>query len=324
MNELVSIIVPVYNSQDFISRCLESLVRQSYSSIEILVIDDGSTDNSKNIIKKYLEKYKNIFYFYKENGGQASARNLGIDLSKGDYICFVDSDDIISLDFCKLMVEKDIKESADIVSCNIMEEIGDIKIIHSYKTKSNSKREFMIKLNSPCNLLIKKNIFKNSIIKFPIGYIFEDIAIIPALVLLANNVAHVDQPLYVYIRREDSTTGSKVFIKKHLDIIKAIDHLVNLFTQIDKKNEYYDEIEYIVVRRLLISGGMRLAKTKDGKQYLNLVANYMDKFPNWIQNQYVKSNLTKMQKIAGRLIYKRHFYIIYCLNRINSLFKKYI
>ncbi|MCI8778348.1 MAG: glycosyltransferase family 2 protein [Bacilli bacterium] len=98
-NELISIIIPVYNTEDYLDKCLSSIINQTYKNIEIIIIDDGSTDNSKKIIKQYMNKDCRISYYYQNNSGVAIARNSGIDKAQGDYIAFIDSDDYIDLTF---------------------------------------------------------------------------------------------------------------------------------------------------------------------------------------------------------------------------------
>ena len=115
----VSVIVPVYNVEKYIQKCLNSLVKQTLEDIEIIIINDGSKDNSFYIIKEFEKKYENkIKYFEKENGGSADARNQGILHATGDYIAFLDPDDYVELDIYEKMYNKAIEENSDIVECN--------------------------------------------------------------------------------------------------------------------------------------------------------------------------------------------------------------
>ena len=114
----VSVIVPVYNVEKYIEKCLDSLVNQTLNNIEIIVVNDGSKDNSQDIIDKYCKKYKNIKSFIKENGGLSDARNAGLDICTGEYITFVDSDDLIDKDFIKILYDISKQKDADIVACS--------------------------------------------------------------------------------------------------------------------------------------------------------------------------------------------------------------
>ena len=123
----VSVIVPVYNVEEYLERCLDSLVNQTLKDIEIIIVNDGSTDGSKEIIQKYLNKYKNIVYLEKENGGLSSARNYGIPYAKGEYIGFVDSDDYVELTMYEKMYNKAIEEKSDMVECDFIWEYPNKK-----------------------------------------------------------------------------------------------------------------------------------------------------------------------------------------------------
>ena len=123
----VSVIVPVYNVEEYLERCLDSLVNQTLKDIEIIIVNDGSTDGSKEIIQKYLNKYKNIVYLEKENGGLSSARNYGIPYAKGEYIGFVDSDDYVEITMYENMYNKAIEEKSDMVECDFIWEYPNKK-----------------------------------------------------------------------------------------------------------------------------------------------------------------------------------------------------
>lgn len=114
----VSIIVPVYNVLEYLPECIESLLSQSYKNYEIILVNDGSNDGSGNLCDEYTQNYENIFVLHKENGGISSARNAGLDLATGDYIAFVDSDDFVSSDYLKVMVDLIEKYDCDLVCCD--------------------------------------------------------------------------------------------------------------------------------------------------------------------------------------------------------------
>ena len=120
-NPKVSIIIPVYNVEKYLKKCLDSVVNQTLKDIEIIVVNDGSPDNSQKIIDEYAKKYSQIASYTKENGGLSDARNYGIKKSKGKYLAFIDSDDFIDHDMIKKMYNKAVKENLDIVVCNSVE-----------------------------------------------------------------------------------------------------------------------------------------------------------------------------------------------------------
>ena len=154
----VSVIVPVYNVEKFIDKCLNSLVKQSLKEIEIIVVNDGSPDNSQKIIDKYVKKYpEKVQSFIKENGGQGSARNIGIVKAKGEYISFVDSDDWLDLDALEKMYSLAKKDNSDIVICDMVDHYANYTIYHNC-TKYNSVFEVT---PSACNKIFKKELIKD-------------------------------------------------------------------------------------------------------------------------------------------------------------------
>ncbi len=152
----LSIIVPVWNVYDYIDSCLDSLVKQTLKDIEIIVVNDGSPDDSQTIIDKYVKEYPDkVKSYIKENGGQGSARNLGIKKSRGKYLSFVDSDDYIDENFAKEMVAIAEKENSDIVVCDMIDLYKDKKIYHDCTNISNNLNI----IHSVCNKIFKKELF---------------------------------------------------------------------------------------------------------------------------------------------------------------------
>jgi glycosyltransferase involved in cell wall biosynthesis len=144
----VSVIVPVYNVYEYIEKCLDSLVNQTYKNIEIILINDGSTDNSLDIIKKYQKKHENIIVINQENHGQGYARNKGIEKSNGEFIMFVDSDDYVDTDIVKKLVGS-IKDN-DAVVCNIYKVINENLLeFHNYLEYGSDKINFMLSTSGP-------------------------------------------------------------------------------------------------------------------------------------------------------------------------------
>ena len=133
MNELVSIIVPIYNSEQYLERCINSLIKQTYKNIEIILIDDGSKDSSLSIIEKYAKQDCRIVYISKENSGVSSSRNDGIKIAKGKYISFVDSDDYIESNMIEDMYKALVEQNVDIVRCSVKENNENISTIFANK-----------------------------------------------------------------------------------------------------------------------------------------------------------------------------------------------
>ena len=193
----VSIIVPFYNVEGYIEKCLDTLVNQTLKDIEIILVNDGSKDNSEFIVKKYLDKYKDkIIYLEKENGGLSDARNFGIPHATGEYIAFLDSDDYVEKDMYEKMYNIAKKENSDMVQCNFYWEYPDLnkKKIADMPKYSGKKEMFEKTRVEAWNKLIKRDILEESKVEFPKGLRYEDVEFTYKLVPYINKVSFIEEP----------------------------------------------------------------------------------------------------------------------------------
>ncbi|MCA6067487.1 glycosyltransferase [Chryseobacterium sp. RG1] len=243
----ISIIVPVYNVERYLEKCLDSLVNQTYQNIEILVVNDGSTDGSEKIITDFSERFpEKIKAFQKKNGGLSDARNVGINHATGDYIGFVDSDDYVSETMFEEMVMLAEKHSAEIVICNIqkVDEKGNVtqKLtqIPNMPEKIDLETHFSVFSDISyfaCNKLFKKELFRTK--RFKKGVSFEDIQLVPQLLLECKTIAQTQHFHYQYLERVNSI--SKTHNEKGLDIIQAVEDVEVAFVKsvyAHKKKEF--------------------------------------------------------------------------------------
>lgn len=231
----VSIIVPVYNVENYLAKCLDSLVKQTLKNIEILVVNDGSKDNSEKIIQQYTQQYpEKVKAFSKENGGLSDARNFGIDRATGDFIGFVDSDDYVTETMFEEMLILAEKYQSKMVICNIqkVDQHGNItqKLIQlpNMLEKIDLENNFSVFSDLSyfaCNKLFKKELFDQK--RFKKGVHFEDIQLIPQLLLDCENIAQTQNFHYQYLERTDSI--SKTHTGKGLDILKAVEDVESIF-----------------------------------------------------------------------------------------------
>ncbi|MCL8535827.1 glycosyltransferase family 2 protein [Chryseobacterium gallinarum] len=231
----VSIIVPVYNVEKYLAKCLDSLVNQNLQEVEIIVVNDGSKDGSEEIIRNYAQKFpEKIKAFSKENGGLSDARNYGIDKATGKYIGFVDSDDFVTREMFEDMFLLAEKHQAKMVVCNIQKvnEAGEItqKLpqLPNMPEKINLKENLSVFSDLSyfaCNKLFRKELFDGK--RFKKGVHFEDIQLIPQLLLECEAIAQTQKFHYQYLERTDSIT--KTHTEKGLDILKAVMDVENAF-----------------------------------------------------------------------------------------------
>lgn len=235
---MISVIVPIYNVEKYLSRCIDSILNQSFTDLEIILVDDGSTDNCGKICDKYKLIDDRIKVIHKKNGGLSDARNAGITVAKGKYLMFVDSDDFIDNDMCKILLDKMEKYKVDIVSCNFFfnysngirkinnQSIKTLTVLNNLETVKAYFCNYSVDLNVVWNKLYKKELFTKYNIIFPKDYIHEDNFIIYKLYYYAKKICIINDILYFYEQRDNSIVG-KIFSQNILSQIECIkDHCV--------------------------------------------------------------------------------------------------
>ena len=213
MSALLSVIIPVYNVERYVAECIESVINQTYNDLEIIIVNDGSTDNSLKICEAYAKRDKRIKIINKENGGISSARNTGLDNATGKYIGFVDSDDYIGEDMYEKLVEACIDNNAKASVCHAVTftdgnkpfvNTGFIKKDYCTTDIKQIFSNTLVMSQSLCNKLFKTSLFEN--IRFPLNKVDEDGYVVYDLLYRAKKVAYVALGGYFYRRRENSYT----------------------------------------------------------------------------------------------------------------------
>lgn len=252
---LISIIIPVYNAENYLAYCLDSILRQKYNNIEIILINDGSTDNSLLICKKYADFYDNIKFINQENHGASYARNVGLKFATGELIGFVDSDDYIDPMMYENMYNLMIKHDGDLIECEI-----DIVNNHNNNLKYNKKENVMIldkdkalkrffrangekDTHTVCNKLIKRNMLNN--FSFIEGVMNEDILALYEIINNCDKYVYTSACYYHYYMNKNGVTN-KYFNKKHLDLLKIWEMVLN---RVDKEHKNYIDLALINYKR---------------------------------------------------------------------------
>lgn len=237
--DMVSVIVPVYNVKPYLDKCLKSILKQSYKNIEIILVDDGSTDGSEKLCDEYAHNYDNIKVVHKKNGGLSDARNIGLQHALGQYVMFVDSDDCVDGSIVEYLMNM-------IAKCDA--EIGICDFVHLYTGKeafveqSQEVLEFNAEnaliemfyqksfLMSVCGKIFKKQLWEA--IRFPVGMLFEDVAIIYKVFERADKIVYGNAKLYGYMHRENSITTKK-FTVRDCDILLIFDEISEYYKNSD-------------------------------------------------------------------------------------------
>lgn len=268
----VSVIVPVYNVEKYLEKCLNSLVNQTLEDIEILVVNDGSQDNSQQIIEEFQIQYpERIKSFQKENGGLSDARNYGLDRISGEFVGFVDSDDYVSETMFEEMYALAKKHDAEMVICNLqkVDEYGNVtqKLtqLPNMPEKINLRENFSVFSDLSyfaCNKLFKRNLFENK--RFKKGIHFEDIQLIPQLLLECKTLSQTQHYHYQYFERADSIT--KTHTIKGLDILKSVSEIEEVFRKSNYKDKK-EELENFWILEGVYTYLAYLAYVKDADAY---------------------------------------------------------
>lgn len=238
---VISIIVPVYKAEKFIGRCIESILAQTFTDFELILIDDGTPDRSRKICDEYALKDNRIRVIHKEHGGVSDTRNTGLNSMTGSYVAFVDSDDYIHPDMIRILYEKTITYDADIAICgfaNIDEDGVMIKDPMQTMLKDGvlSKTEALAGINDYlelgllCNKLYKARLFDD--IRFPYGKIYEDSFVLPKLYYKCHRIAATPIILYYYVQNPNSTTKSALSIKNY-DLVESYYEKIKFFENKD-------------------------------------------------------------------------------------------
>ncbi len=279
-NPKVSVIVPIYNVEKYIDKCLSTLKNQSFRDFEVLLINDETPDNSMQIAEKYASEDSRFLIFGKKNGGLSDARNFGIEHSRGEFIVFVDSDDYLHEDYLKTMYEDCINNNADMAYCRFKHTIDKtkIKIFSINPKKSVIERDKALDMiirdnrmhSYAWNKMYRKTLFTDNNIRYPIMY-FEDVATSARVLFHANKIAVTDKNLYYYVRRSGSimsTMNSKKIEHLLLSILITRNY-IQLHGEYDKYKKAVRAVAlkmrliniYSIIRQHIICGNFKGMKT---------------------------------------------------------------
>jgi len=280
IKELISVIIPVYNVENYLSNCIDSVINQTYKNLEIILVDDGSIDSSAKICDEYAKKDGRIKVIHKENGGLSSARNAGLDIAKGKYISFVDSDDTINFEMIEKMLNSIVRYKTDVSICklkitrdytNTNEVISEdefVEVITPLELYDKLYDNLQAEMTSSCNKIYKKELFDN--LRFKNGIINEDDEILHYIVDKINNISYINVAYYNYYQR-----GNSIMHKPNPKAKQSVENLIirgNYFLR-KKMIKYYEMNSYLIC-------------------YL------LAKFYKSLDNNYYNQNIKKYSKIV--------------------------
>lgn len=310
----ISVVIPAYNVEKYLRKCLKSVVSQTFGAYEVIIVNDGSTDTTSEIIKEYKMAYPNLITVYEtENKGVSHARNYGVNRAKGEYVLFVDSDDFIELTMCEKLYLRASEDKADIVVCDRYDFFEDEKTGTVKRKKSTgfympfgrvidlrrSKFELSHLSPFPWDKLYRIELVKQ--FPFPEGIRFEDLAVMYQILISANRISVIEDYLYNY-RRTTSGGFLNTFSEETKDIVKACKKIVSDFKENEWYDAYYEELEYILAMHLLLRYNVlfdadQKGKLKLKKELIHETQSFLDdQFPDWRNNRYLKYSTGKIMR----------------------------
>lgn len=317
-NELISVIVPVYNVESYLKKCVNSIIQQTYQNIEILLIDDGSLDKSKEICDEFLKKDQRIKVVHQRNSGLSSARNKGIELSTASYLMFIDSDDFIENKMIENLYHKMKEDNADICCC------GKFLDYESNHIALNNKNEFSVNNiealskmligddidNSACDKLFKRELFEN--IRFPIGRYYEDIATVYKTFIVSKKISHINYLGYHYCIRKNSLS-KEAFSNKQFDALlfskQAMDDIVTFCPRLKNVAEAYYFLELMTTLR-------KVKKSLNFNEFKKEYKLIKKEFNKYFVLQLKNDKIPFYKKIMSIFIYFNCYYFVEFVYRI--------
>lgn len=291
MDELISVIIPIYNTEQYLKQCIESILNQTYTNWEVLLINDGSTDRCGEICQKFTAEYPNkIMYYEKEHGGLSEARNFGIEHAKGEYLYFMDSDDYCEKNLFEKACGQAEKNKADVVIFGYVIHRGQHMQEFQYDRSGRiTQEEFFDSVlqndrigNYICTKLFRRDLFED--IRFPVGEIFEDVSTVYKLILESKRLYVINECLYHYVKREDSLTET-VDEKGAMQLYRAVkirnQAIVDIFPNLREKS-VCSEMKYsIFIWNQIVKryGGSKCKQYDFLVQEIRANKKYMKKLP---------------------------------------------
>lgn len=326
---MISVIIPVYNAEKYLSKCIESVLSQTYRDLEIILVNDGSTDESEKILDKYRIRDSRIVVINKENGGASTARNAGLDIAQGEYIAFVDADDTISPYYFEILHNCALNDGSDFVcyrykdSVDVFEDydlinsLVDERVIVDSRNvlKEYENKYYSIIWGVPFNKLFHKSLFDD--IRFTEGMIYEDVEILPKLIKASHQLTILPMELYYYNYSENSVMRSG-FSEKRFNILDLWKSHFYFFMS----EKMYDYANIYLLRYMTnLIKFRKLVKETEFRQYAHVYEKYLNDFKKHKReyNEYLssleKNNLLHMAVMLFPTFPYISGYFIKLLNR---------
>lgn len=332
----VSIVVPVYNGEKYLKNCIDSIQNQSYRELEIIIINDGSKDNSSKIIKEIAKLDNRIIYMEQENRGVSFARNKGVELAEGEFIAFIDCDDSIEKNYIESLVRKCIDNNLDIVTCGYTDisMYGSIKLNDFYKGNFIlSKDEFVNNIFKDVGGVLWGKIFRKEIIDRnyirmnPDIFMCEDMIFVLQYAMKSNTFGAIDEVLYNYNRKNEESVSSKINFKYFNNLIEVMEEIECILNKNNYEKEFIDSILCERIKSLACSFSIMQHNKKHNyskkEKINNIICIFENKYFKRYKDLFMFSN--KNEQLLIKYIKEENisklYYYSFCIFFANNIKK---
>lgn len=323
--DLVSVIVPVYKVEEYLEKCVESILNQTYSNLEIILVDDGSPDRCPRMCDGLAQKDSRIRVIHKANGGLSDARNEGVRHASGKYLLFVDSDDYISRELVSKTVKAARDQKCDIVLFDYycvedgVQEIRSTNLPAGKVMNLGTDKELLLAPPSAWTKLFDREFYMSSGCTFPVGRYFEDLAVTPLLFLAAERIVYVKEPLYYYMIRENSIMTGKNYRKSCEDKLAVLDHILSSYREKGVYEKYREELEYLVFANAYFEPSKELVLDRGDRKWLERYREYTFRlYPDFVKNRYVR-RMGRKDRLHLWILNTRQYWMMRLLSKARRM-----
>ncbi len=323
MEKLISVVVPIYNVEKYLRKCLDSILEQTYCNLDIILVDDESPDNCGKIIEEYKKKDQRVRTIHQKNGGLSDARNAGIKIANGEYIIFIDSDDWVEKKMIEILYRNIEKYNSDISICEFIEEDDNGKVLskkqYNYKFKEFNTFDAIKDLilqntltNHAWNKLYKINLFNN--VRYPKGQLMEDVSTTYKLIENSSKVVYQNIPLYHYIQRESSILGNiteKRIKDQEFAFFKRNEYLYNKYPELNNIIQLDNLLNVKTLYYLSIMGNYK--ELYNSEQYKMYYKAYKPLYKSLKNDIKAMNNVSLNMFYINRNLYKTYVKLKKCI-----------